>query len=92
MSFNKSCSLLHFSKNEIIDKAHNLGVSLRSNEKEIAKSVNDLLDLEVERASKIIRNTVAIKPMSDADMKNLGISSLESFCMTSCLLWKLRLR
>ena len=35
MSFSKSCSILHFFEHEIIDKAHNLGVSLGSNEKEV---------------------------------------------------------
>ena len=53
-SFDKSCSILHFSENEIVDKANDLGISLGSNETEVVKSVNDLLDLRAERASEII--------------------------------------
>ena len=44
MSFDKSRSIMHFTEHEIIDKANDLGISLGSNEKEVAKSVNDLLD------------------------------------------------
>ena len=54
MSFDTSCSIMHFSEHEIIDKANNLGIALGSNEKEVVKFVNDLLDLEAERASEII--------------------------------------
>lgn len=39
MPDNTNCSILHFSEHKIVDKASNLGISLRSNEKEIAKSV-----------------------------------------------------
>ena len=49
-----------------------------SNEKEVAKSINDLLDLEVERASEIIRNLAVVKPMNNEDMKQLGISAHEN--------------
>ena len=80
MSFDKSCSIMHFTEHEIIDKANDLGVTLGSNEKEIAKSVNDLLDLEAERASEIIRNLASVQPMNDDDMNNLGIGALESIC------------
>ena len=51
-----------------------------SNEKEVAKSVNDLLDLEAERASEIIRNLASLKPMNEDDMNNLGIVALENIC------------
>ena len=71
---------MHFSKHEIIDKANNLGITLGSNEKEVAKSVNDLLDLEAERASEIIRNLASLKPMNEDDMNNLGIVALENIC------------
>ena len=47
--------------------------------KEIAKLVNDILDLVAERASELIRALAAIKPMSDTDINNMGISSLENF-------------
>ena len=66
MSVNTSCSILHFSEHEITSDATNLGVSLGSNGKEIAKSVNELLDLEAERASEIIRNIVAMRPVNEA--------------------------
>ena len=79
-SFDKSCSILHFSENEIVDKANDLGISLGSNETEVVKSVNDLLDLEAERASEIIRNLASIQPMNDNDMNNLGINDLANIC------------
>ena len=80
MSFDRSCSIMHFSEHEIIDKANNLDITLGSNEKEVAKSVNDLLDLEAERASEIIRNLASVKPMNEDDMNNLGIVALENIC------------
>ena len=80
MSVNKQCSILHFSEHGIISRAYDIGVSLGSNGKEIVKSVNDILDLEAERASKLICALVAVKPMSDADINNLGVSTLETFC------------
>jgi hypothetical protein len=80
MSLDKSCSILHFTDHEIIDKANDLGISLGSNEKEVAKSVNDLLDLEAERASEIIQNLASVRPMNDDDMKNLGMADLENIC------------
>ena len=80
MSFDRSCSIMHFSEHEIIDKANNLGITLGSNEKEVPKSVNDLLDLEAERAFEIIRNLTSLKPMNEDDMNNLGIVALENIC------------
>ena len=80
MSVDKSCSILHFTEHEIIDKANDLGISLGSDEKEIAKSVNDLLDLEAERALEIIQNLASVKPMNDDDMKNLGMDDLANIC------------
>lgn len=80
MSVNTSCSILHFSEHDIIDKAGNLGISLGSNEKEIAKSVNDLLDLEAERTLEMIRNIAAVKPMNNDEISNLGITALERLC------------
>ena len=79
-SFDKSCSILHFTENEIVDKANDLGISLGSNETEVVKSVNDLLDMEAERASEIIRNLASIQPMNDNDMNNLGINDLANIC------------
>ena len=54
MSVHKSSPILHFSEHDILYKANNIGVSLGSNTKQVAKSINDLLDLEAERASDII--------------------------------------
>ena len=69
-----------FSEHEIINDADNLGISLGSNGKEIAKSVNDLLDLEANRAMEMIRNIAAVKPMNDAEINNLGVTALQSLC------------
>lgn len=80
MSVNTSCSILHFSEHDIINNAGNLGTSLSSNGKEIEKSVNDLLDLEAERALEMSHNIVSMKPMNDVETYNLGITALESLC------------
>jgi hypothetical protein len=80
MLVNSSCSILHFSENEIFDNVGNLGISLGSNGKEIAKSVSDILDLEAERTLEMILNVAAVKPMNDAEINNLGITAVESFC------------
>ena len=49
-------------------------------EKKNVKSVKDILDLEAERVSELIRALAAVKPMSYADINNLGVPSLETFC------------
>ena len=54
MSVNKSNSILHFTNDEIVHNANQPGVSLGSNYSEITKSVNDILDLEEERALEMI--------------------------------------
>ena len=79
-SFDKSCSILHFLEYDIVDKANDLGISLGSNETEVVKSINDLLDLEAERASEIIQNLASIKPMNDNEMNNLGMVDLANIC------------
>ena len=56
-------SILHFLNDEIVENANQLGVSLGSNDTEISNSVNDLLDLEAERALEMIRNIATVKPM-----------------------------
>ena len=76
MSVNKSSSILHFLEHDILDKGNNIGVSLGSNTKQVAKSINDLLDLEAERASDIIRNLAAVKPMNNDEVNQLGISAI----------------
>ena len=50
MSANISNSILHFSNDDIVKNANQLGVPLGSNDTEISNSVNDLLELEAERA------------------------------------------
>ncbi|XP_073355500.1 uncharacterized protein [Aegilops tauschii subsp. strangulata] len=80
MSVNISNSILHFSNDEILDNANQLGVSLGSNETEITNSVNDILDLEAERALEMIRNIAAVKPMCDSEVDALGVRVLDNFC------------
>ena len=80
MSVNTSNSILHFSNDEIIENANQLGVSLGSNVTEISNSINDLLDLEAERALEMIRNLAAVKPMSDSEVDALGVRALDNFC------------
>ena len=72
MSDNTSNSILHFSNDEIINNANQLGISLGSNDSEISLSVNDMLDLEAERALEMIHNLEAVKPMNDSDIDALG--------------------
>lgn len=78
MSVNTSCSILHFSEHDIVDKANNLGISLGSNDKETTKSINDLLDLETDRAVDLIRHLAAVKPMNEVDINDLGVTALQS--------------
>ena len=80
MSVNTSNSILHFSNDEIIHNANQLGVSLGSNDFEVSKSVNDLLDLEAECALEMIRNLAVVKPMNDSDVDAWGSNMLDSFC------------
>ena len=81
MSVNTSNSILHFSNDEIIHNANQLGVSLGSNGSEVAKSVNDILDLKAERALEMIRHLAVVKHMNDSDIDALGVRVLDCFCM-----------
>ena len=81
ISVNISNSLLHFSNEEIINNANQLGVSLGATNSEISSSVNDLLDLEAERALETIRNLAAVKPMNDNEIDALGVSVLNNMCV-----------
>mgnify|MGYP000871624782 CR=1 FL=1 len=81
MSVNISNSLLHFSNEEIINNANQLGVSLGATDSEISNSVNDLLDLEAERALETIRNLAAVKPMNDNEIDALGVRVLDNMCV-----------
>ena len=80
MSVNLSNSLLHFSNEDIINNANQLGVSLGATDSEITNSVNDILDLEAERALETIRNLAAVKPMNDDEIDALGVRVLDSLC------------
>ena len=80
MSVNTSNSILHFSNDEIVENANQLGVSMGSNGTEISNSVNDLLDLEAERALEMIHNIAAVKPMSVSEVDALGVRALDNFC------------
>ena len=79
-SVNLSNSILHFSKDEIINNANQVGVSLGNDNSEISNSINDLLDLEAERALETIRNLAAVRPMNDAEIDALGVRVLDNFC------------
>src|SRR3954471_3166585 len=81
MSVNISNSLLHFSNEEIINNANQLGVSLGATNSEITNSVNDLLDLEAERVLETIRNLAAVKPMNDVEIDALGVRVLHNLCV-----------
>ena len=80
MSVNLSNSILHFSTDEIIHNANQVGVSLGNTNSEISNSVNDLLDLEAEPALETIRNLAAVRPMNDAEIDALGVRVLDNFC------------
>lgn len=78
MSFSINDSILHFSPHDIIDKATSIRVTLGSTGREISKSINDLLDLEVDRALDLVRNLATVKPMQDSEVNDLG--GLNSLC------------
>ena len=80
MSVNTSNSILHFSNDEIVHNANQLGISLGNNEGEISNSINDLLDLEAKRALDMIRMLAAVKPMNDSEIHALGVRVLDGFC------------
>ena len=80
MSVNKSNSIMHFTNDEIVHNVNQLGVSLGNNDLEISKSVNDMLDLEAERALEMIRNIAAVKPMNESEIDALGVRALDGLC------------
>ena len=84
MSVNTSNSIMHFSNDEIAENANQLGVSLGSNVTEISNSVNDLLDLEAERALEMIFNIAAVKPMTDSEVDALGSGCSTFFVRILC--------
>ena len=80
MSVNQSNSILHFTDAEIIHNANQIGVSLGNNEFEVSRSVNDILDLEADRAVDMICHIVAVKPMIDSEIEALGVRVLDGLC------------
>jgi len=80
MSVNLSNSIMHFSTDEIIHNATQVGILLGNNNAEISNSVNDLLDLEADRALETIRNLAAVRPMTDAEIGALGVRVLDTLC------------
>jgi hypothetical protein len=48
--------------------------------REVSRSVNDLLDLEADRAMEMLKNIVAIKPMKESEVNALGVRALECLC------------
>ena len=75
-----SNSILHFTNDEIVHNANQLGVSLGNNDIEISRSVNDILDLEAERALELIRHIAAVKPMNESEIDALGVRVLDGLC------------
>ena len=80
MSVNKSNSILHFTDDEIIHNANQIGVSLGKNDIEVSRSVNDILDLEADRAVDMIRHIAAVKPTNDSEIDALGVRVLDGLC------------
>ena len=80
MSVNKSNSIMHFTNDEIVQNANQLGVSLGNNDLEISKSVNDMLDLEAKRPLELIRNMAAVRPMNESEIDALGVRVLDGLC------------
>ena len=80
MSVNKSNSIMHFTNDEIVHNANQLGVSLGNNDTEISRSVNDILDLEADRALEMIRHIAVVKPMNESEIDALGVRVLDGLC------------
>ena len=80
MSVDQSNSILHFTDAEIIHNANQIGFSLGNNEFEVSRSVNDILDLEADRAVDMIRHIAAVKPMNDSEIDALGVRVLDGMC------------
>src|SRR4051812_29779565 len=80
MSVKTSFSILHFFEDDIIGKANRIGVTLGANSLEVARSVNDLLDLEVDRAMSMLKSIAATKPMNEREVDDMGVRSLECLC------------
>ena len=50
-----------------------IGVSLGTNRWEIVRFVNDLLDLEADRAMQMLRNIAVVKPIKETNVNTLGV-------------------
>ena len=77
---NTSCYILHFSENDIVNSVIKWEVLLGYNGEEVAKSVNDFLDIEADKAMEMLRNSAALKPKDGNDINDLGIRALGSLC------------
>ena len=71
---------MHFSENDIMHRADSLGISLGSSNSEVATSINDLLDLEADRALNMLKTIAAVKPMKESEINELGVNELEVLC------------
>jgi hypothetical protein len=80
LSVNTSFPVLHFSEHDIVDKADKLGVSVGENSREVATSINELLDLEEDRATSMLKNIAAVKPMEESEINELRVHELEYLC------------
>lgn len=56
-----------------MDRADRLGVLLGANSREIATSINELLDLEADRAMDMLINIAAVKPKEENEINALGV-------------------
>lgn len=80
LSIDQTASILNLSDSEILNNASDIGVSMGTSSKNIAKSINDILDLEVDRTIEFIKNLAAVKPMNDSDINDLGGAGLQTLC------------
>ena len=80
LSLNTNISVLHFSEHDIMHRADKLGISLGVNDREVATSINELLDLEMDRAIVMLKNIAVVKPMKESEINELGMCELEGLC------------
>ena len=80
LSLNTNIFVLHFSENDIMHRADKLGISLGDNNREVVTSINELLDLETDRAMVMLKNLAAVKPKQESEINELGMCELEGLC------------
>ena len=54
--------------------------SLGDNNREVVTSINELLDLETDRAMVMLKKIAAVKPMKESEINELGMCELEGLC------------